>query len=301
VGGLGLFLAFAMGLGLSFTLPVDRFGIETERLLLLLAGSGLLVGVMFYDDAVGLGPLPKLAWQLIATAIVIGPRLRGGDHGIVISQINWPFGDVVTLPLLVAIPVTLLWIVVFVNALNWVDGLDGLAATVTLVACGVLFLHTYFFPPGNPQFTISLLPLILGAAVVGFLPFNWPPARLFMGDAGAQFLGFALAIIAIIGGAKIATAVLALGLPLADVVWVILYRVFHGRSPLQADRGHLHHRLLDRGWKPERIVLFVAGGSAAFGMSALLLPTRQLKLAAIIVLGLTLLGTIALLAYRDRE
>ncbi len=179
--------------------------------------------------------------------------------------------------------------------------MDGLAASVTLVACAVLFAHTYFWPREDPQFTISLLPAVLAAAVVGFLPFNWHPARIVMGDAGAYFLGYALAIISIIGGAKIATALLALGLPILDVAWLILYRLYHGRSPVRADRGHLHHRLVDSGWGHARVVVFVAGVSALFGASALLLPNREAKLAAIGVLGVVLLTTVAVLARQDRR
>lgn len=301
VGGPPLFLAFALGLGLSFALDVERFPVETERLFLLLVGAGLLTGVMLYDDVAGLGPWTKLGWQGIATAIVVLPRLRGVDHGIVIDRFNAPFGDQVVLPLVVALPLTVVWIVGLTNAMNWVDGLDGLAASVTLVACGVLFAHTYFRPADDPQFTISLLPLLLGAAALGFLPFNWHPARVFMGDAGAQFLGFTLALTAIIGGAKIATAILALGLPLLDVAWVVLYRAIHGRSPLVADRGHLHLRLVDNGWGQPRVVAFVAGSSAAFGGAALLLPSRGAKLGAMALVAVVLVGTLGVLAAHDRR
>jgi UDP-N-acetylmuramyl pentapeptide phosphotransferase/UDP-N-acetylglucosamine-1-phosphate transferase len=145
------------------------------------------------------------------------------------------------------------------------------------------------------------LPLALGAAVIGFLPFNWNPAKVIMGDSGANFLGYALAVASIIGGAKIATALLALGLPVLDVAWVILYRIAKGRSPLKADRGHLHHRLLDSGWSQAQIVLFVAGISLIAGIASLLLPTRGSKLGAILVLGTTMLVFLALLAIRDQR
>jgi UDP-N-acetylmuramyl pentapeptide phosphotransferase/UDP-N-acetylglucosamine-1-phosphate transferase len=245
--------------------------------------------------------LPKLGWQILAAALVVLPRLNGEIHGIVIEQFNSPFGGTVELPLALAIGFTLFWIVGMANAVNWIDGLDGLAASVTLVACAILFAHTYFWPRDDPQFTISLLPAVLGAAVLGFLPLNWHPARVIMGDSGAHFLGFSLAIVAIIGGAKIATALLALGLPILDVAWVIFYRLIHRRSPLEADRGHLHHRLIDGGWSQARVVVFVAGLSAVFGLVGLVLPNRASKLAAIIALGLVLLVTVALLALRDRQ
>jgi UDP-N-acetylmuramyl pentapeptide phosphotransferase/UDP-N-acetylglucosamine-1-phosphate transferase len=300
-GGLAVFLAFVFGLTLSFSFDIERLGAEPERLILLLGGSTLIVGFMIYDDAIGIPPWLKLAGQVAVAAIVVLPRLRGSDHGIVLDSFNLPIAGQVTLPLGLAIGLTVFWIVGMMNTVNWLDGLDGLAASVTLVTCAVLFAHTYFWPRGDPQFTISILPLVLGAAVLGFLPFNWYPSRIILGDAGANFLGFALAILAIIGGAKIATALLALGLPVLDVAWVIAYRAAHGRSPLDADRGHLHHRLLDRGWSQSQIVLFVAGVSAIFGLSALVLPTRGLKLGAIMVLGVVLLSTVGGLAIRDRS
>ncbi|MBX6340906.1 MAG: undecaprenyl/decaprenyl-phosphate alpha-N-acetylglucosaminyl 1-phosphate transferase [Thermomicrobiaceae bacterium] len=301
IGGLAIFAAFVVGVALSFSLPVQRFPIEVERISLLLAGAVLVVGVMLYDDLVGLGPVPKLLWQVAATAIVVLPRLRGPDHGLVIDQFNNPFGGVVHLPLPAAIGFTFLWTVGMMNTLNWIDGLDGLAGSVTLVVSAVLFFHTYFRPEGNPQFTISLLPLALGAAVIGFLPFNWHPARIIMGDTGAMFLGFALAIISIIGGAKIATALLALWLPILDVAWVITYRVLNGRSPLRADRGHLHHRLLDLGWSQQRIVGLFVAISAAMGAVALLLPWAELKLFALVGAGVVGLALLTVLARRAEQ
>lgn len=297
--GLAIYLAFVLGIGLTFSAGVDRFPAEIERLLLLLVGGGLLTGVMVFDDALGLHPLTKLIWQSAAAAIVIVPRLHGPDHGIVIDQFNLPVFSSVQLPLGLAILVTFIWIVGFCNALNFVDGLDGLAGTVTLIACTVLFLHTYFRPRDDPQFTISLIPMVLGAAIVGFLPFNWHPAKIIMGDAGAHFLGFTLAVIAIIGGAKIATAMLALGLPAADLAWVVIYRIAHGRSPMTGDRGHLHHRLIDRGWGPQRVVLWIGGLSVLFGAASLLLRSRELKLGAIVIVGLVVFVIVTIVARDD--
>jgi UDP-N-acetylmuramyl pentapeptide phosphotransferase/UDP-N-acetylglucosamine-1-phosphate transferase len=300
-GGVAVFLAFAFGLAATFSFDVERLPNETPRLLVLLGGAAFITGVIVYDDVLGISPLPKLLWQIGAALIVVTPRLRGEAHGIVIDQFNAPFVGVVELPLAIAFGFTVFWIVGMMNALNFVDGLDGLASSVTLVACAVLFVHTYFWPRGDPQFTISLLPLVLGAATLGFLWFNWHPARIILGDAGANFLGFSLAVISIIGGAKIATALLALGLPILDVAWVMFYRMAHGRSPGQADRGHLHHRLLDAGWSQAQIVLFVSGISAAFGAGALLLPGRTTKLIALIAVGVVMLVTIGWLAMRDRQ
>ncbi|HYI16754.1 MAG TPA: MraY family glycosyltransferase [Thermomicrobiales bacterium] len=300
VGGLGIFFGFLVAVGVSFMLPVDRFGVEIERILLLLVGATMIVGVMLFDDIVGIPPLPKLAVQLAAAGIVVLPRLRGEAHGIVIEQFNAPYVGTVSLPLLVAIGFTFFWIVGMMNAINWSDGIDGLAASITLVATVVLFLHTYFRPAGDPQFTISLLAIALAGAIIGFLIFNWHPASIIMGDTGSMFIGFALATISIIGGAKIATALLALGVPILDTAWVILYRVMHGRSPVNADRGHLHHRLLDAGWSQRQIVTGVAGITMLFGALSLALPTSEAKLGAMIVMGVVLLALIAWLARKGQ-
>ncbi len=296
--GVALFLAFAFGLALSYSLDVERFPQETERLLLLLAGAGLLTGVTVYDDAVGLSPAPKFGFQLVAAALVVLPRLQGEGHGIVIETFNAPFSGQIDLPLLPAIGFTLFWFVGMVNTINFVDGLDGLAGSVTLVACVVLFVHTYFL---EPQFTISLLAVILGAAVVGFLVFNWYPSSVTMGDAGAYFLGFTLAGIAIVGGAKIATALLVLGLPILDVAGVIITRLYRRGSPAVADRVHLHYRLIDRGWSHAGVSLFVAAISAGFGVAGLLLPSSGLKLAALAVVAVVVLVIVAILAFRERR
>ena len=298
IAGPAIMLAFLIGISLSFAFDVARFTIEIERLLLLTVGCVFVAVTIVYDDLIGIAPKPKLLLQVAAALIVVLPRLRGERHGIVIEQFNIPFGDVVALPLIVAIGFTIFWIVGMMNTLNWIDGLDGLAGTVTLVACITLFIHTFFWPRDDPQFTISILPLALGAAVIGFLRYNWHPAKIIMGDSGAMFLGFALAIISIIGGAKIAAALLALGLPIIDVAWVILIRVIRRKAPGQRDMQHLHHRLLELGWSQPRIVLTIGGVSLVFGLLAVLLPNRELKLIAIGVAGLVVLAPVVALALR---
>ena len=166
------------------------------------------------------------------------------------------------------------------NTVNFLDGLDGLVGGVTLIAGAVLFLHTYKLE----QYSLALLPLALIGATLGVLVFNFPPAKIFLG-AGAYILGFALAVLSIIGGAKVATALLALAVPILDVAWQILNRVRAGKSPFAADRGHLHHRLYDMGWSTRAIVLSYYALTALFGALALLLPNPVYKLIALLVIG----------------
>jgi len=275
-----------------------RFQVEIERILLLIVGATIVVAVMFVDDLVGIRPLPKLAAQVAAAIIVVLPRLRDEAHGIVIEQFNAPFIGTVSLPLGAALAFTVFWIVGMMNTVNWADGIDGLAASIALIASIILFLHTYYRPSGDPQFTISLLAIALAGSVIGFLPHNWHPSRIIMGDCGAMFLGFALATISIIGGAKIATALLAMGVPILDVAWVIVFRIVNGRSPASADRGHLHHRLLDAGLSQPQVVACFAGLTAAFGALALALPTREAKMGALLIMGVVVLLIMIILARR---
>jgi UDP-GlcNAc:undecaprenyl-phosphate/decaprenyl-phosphate GlcNAc-1-phosphate transferase len=195
------------------------------------------------------------------------------------------------------------------NAINWIDGLDGLAGGVSVVACLVMFIITWRLE----QYTLAYLPLILGAATLGFLPYNIHPARIFMGDSGAMFLGFALAVISIIGGAKMASVLLVLGIPLLDGVYMIIYRLYRGRSPLSADRGHLHHRLLDIGFSQQQVVLIFYLLCGIFGVLAFLLtsttdtlnilgfelPRGLYKLFALALLVVVLVGLMVFITRRN--
>lgn len=296
IGGLAIYFGFLLAIGVTLVLPVDRFAVEIERIALLIIAGTIVVGTMFFDDVVGLRWHIKLLIQVGVALLVVLPRLHDEQAGIVIESFNVPFLGTVALPLVPALLFTVVWIIGMMNALNWSDGLDGLAGSITLIAALILFLHTFFWPRGNPQFTISLLAIALAGAVVGFLPFNWHPSRIIMGDTGAMFLGFALATISIIGGAKIATALLALGVPIVDMAWVIVSRAMQRRSPATADRGHLHHRLLDAGWSQPQVVAAYAALAGLFGICGLILPSRELKLGALVALGITVLAIVAWLA-----
>lgn len=287
--GVAMYLAFLVGIGVSYSLPVVRFPVETERILLMTIGAAIIVAVMLVDDAVSLPPTVRLIWQIVAAMMIIMPRFQGETRGIILEQVNLPVFGVTVIPLIVAIIGTVVWLVGMMNVMNWVDGLDGLAGTISLVACAVVFIHTYWGLGGIPQFTISLLPLMLGAAIIGFLPFNWFPSKVIMGDAGAMFLGYMLGVISLIGGAKIGMMLLVLGFPIMDGLWVTMNRIMHGQNAMQRDNRHLHHRLLRAGLNQQQIVLVFGGISGVFGAAALLLPTQELKLGALLVLGGVLL------------
>lgn len=287
--GVAMYLAFLVGVGASYSLPVVRFPVETERILLMVIGAAIVVAVMLVDDAISLPPMVRLIWQVVAAMMIIMPRFQGESRGIIIEQIDLPILGLTTFPLILAVVGTVIWLVGMMNVMNWVDGLDGLAASISLVACTVMFIHTYWGFGGLPQFTISLLPLMLGAAIIGFLPFNWYPSKLIMGDAGAMFLGYTLGVMSLIGGAKIGMMLLVLGFPIMDGLWVTINRIINGQNAMQRDNRHLHHRLLQAGLNQKQIVLIFSGISGIFGAAALLLPTQESKLVALVVIGLILL------------
>jgi UDP-N-acetylmuramyl pentapeptide phosphotransferase/UDP-N-acetylglucosamine-1-phosphate transferase len=311
VGGIAIYGGFAIALLLTLALDpiVQRSGFEKLRIGLLLAGATLVFLVMWRDDVVELPPLPKFIAQALAGLIAVGPYLW--DHarrpdalgqlteapGIVLTAFKFPFVSQVSLwdisPWL-AIVATVFWLGWMTNTINWSDGIDGLAAGVSLIAALFLALKSI----DQDQLTVALLPLALAGACAGFLLFNFPPARIFMGDSGAEVLGYVLGVTAIIGGAKLATVLLVLGVPILDVAWLIAARLLAGRSPADGGRDHLHLRLRDLGFSTRQVVIFYYALSASFGLLGVADVEARVKLLA---LGLLALIVAALLVYVSRR
>lgn len=303
IGGLAIYAGFTITLLMTWAFStyggievLRRSPYEALRLVLLLLGSTLIFVVMWVDDVVELRPLPKLVAQFGAALIAVGPFLwdharypdARGDlteaRGIILTAFNFPFVEQVDLYAIspwLAVGATLLWIAAMNNTINLVDGLDGLAAGVSFIASAVLALHAVRLG----QYTIALLPLALAGACAGFLLFNFPPARIFMGDSGAHFLGYVLAVSAIIGGAKLATALLVLGVPILDMAWLFFSRTLSGRSFATSGRDHLHFRLLDLGFSQRQILLFYCTLSASFGLLGIVDVDPTIKLIALTLLG----------------
>jgi UDP-GlcNAc:undecaprenyl-phosphate GlcNAc-1-phosphate transferase len=178
------------------------------------------------------------------------------------------------------------------NTVNWLDGLDGLAAGVGGILCLVLAVHMHRVG----QHSVALLPLALLGALLGFLPHNFAPARVFLGSAGAFFLGYALGGLGLIAGGRVATVLLVMGMPIVDVAWQIFDRLRHRRSPTQADRGHLHFRLLDLGLSQRAIVVLYWAICGLFGALALVAPSGVYKLLALIGIGVMAVAVLAFLS-----
>jgi len=300
IGGLPVYIAFVATVLISQffvvspavepgglpTLHVVRFDSnEIIRLAGLLIGSTIIFLVGLYDDWRELPALPQYIVQVLVSGIAIA-------FLIFIEYVNNPFTteQTSTFPYIITITITMFWLGLMMNTVNWLDGLDGLSAGVVAIACVVLFINSAFrLTP--PQHSVALLPLALLGAVLGFLPYNFAPARIFLGSSGAFFLGYTLGVLSIIGGAKMAAILLVMGLPLLDVIWQILNRLSRGQNPVQGDRGHLHFRLVDLGLSHRQIVLGYYLFCAIFGGLTLVIPSQFYKLVAIIVMiTLAILG-----------
>ena len=223
-----------------------------------------------FDDIITIKPLVKLTGQVVAAivAVAFGVRIESIDLGFFATS---EFGDVAS-----AI-VTIVWIVGVTNAINLIDGLDGLASGISVISA--ISLLVIFVLNGSPMIAIILITALAGA-LVGFLPFNFAPAKTFIGDTGSNFLGFTISIISILGVAKTYTLaviilpLIVLGLPIFDTLWAIIRRLIKGKSIkaiFKADKGHLHHRIVAKGFSQKQAVLILYGISATFGIFAVIL------------------------------
>jgi len=315
LGGVAIVIT-VIGLVLAYSLASQRLSFTSfhiwvfdKRLLGALIGAGILFIVGIIDDIWGMKPWQKLIGHLLAAAMVVvfglsidyvrifsGHIIYLNSWIVPIALFGYHYTFVVWGDLL-----TIFWIILLINTVNFLDGLDGLAVGVSLIAG----LSLFFLSLSLNQPAVALLAIIFSGALTGFLPWNFNPARIFMGDSGSMFLGYMLGILSIISGGKIATAFLILGLPLLDVIWVVSRRIFHGASPFAADKLHLHHRLLKIGLTQRQAVLVLYLIAAAFGVVAVVagISGTQTKVEAFLgLLGLMLALVIMLivLEYRRR-
>lgn len=290
LGGVALYVAFTASAVLAQFLPVERKDPkELTRLLGVLLGSAFVFLVGLYDDKHELSPPPQLIAQFFASLIAIA-------FLVFIEVVNNPLtNQQVWFPWFITWPFTIFWLMGMMNTVNWLDGLDGLAAGVAAILSAVLAFHMY----REGQYSVALLPLALLGATLGFLPYNFHPARVFMGSCGSYFLGFAMGTLGIVAGAKMASVLLVMGIPILDVAWRIFDRLRRGRSPLIGDRGHLHFRLFDLGLSQRQIVLGYYLFCAFFGALALIISSRLYKFFALLVLG-TLALAVLIIVSRER-
>jgi UDP-GlcNAc:undecaprenyl-phosphate GlcNAc-1-phosphate transferase len=255
------------------------------QLTALFLGAAIAVALGAIDDRWQVRARYQLLWQLGLAAIAIA-------GGVLFTRIANPFqvlGPVFGEPNLdfrlwfefpvdgwgmvqpVPVLLTALWIVGMINSINWIDGLDGLSTGVSLIAAVTLGIVSITAFPIEPM--VGLLCMVLAGALAGFLPWNFHPARIFIGTGGVMAVGYALAVLSILGTAKVAVALLILGVPIIDTFWIIIRRLATGSSPFEPDRGHLHHRLLDLGLSHRGAVLLIYTMSIALGFAGILLSS----------------------------
>lgn len=270
LGGLAVFFSFVLSAFLFYDM--------SNAILGMIAGAFLLIIVGILDDVFRdkIRAIYKFLVQIAAAGIVV-------SQGVVIERINI-FGEYIEFGYF-AIPLTILWIVGLTNAVNLIDGLDGLSCGISTISAGSLLFVTILIG----EFQIALLIAILVGSCIGFLPFNMNPAKIFIGDTGATFLGFVLAVISIQGVFKVHAVItfiipfLILGVPIFDTTFAIVRRILTGRHPFSADRGHLHHRLIDMGFNKKQSVRILYAVSALLGVSSIMFVMQKIVYTIIII------------------
>ena len=294
IGGIGVFFGFACALfavlGFALASPyallsaaehathakqvevlTDQFE-SIHQLVGLLFGSLLVLGIGIWDDIMGMRPRNKLLAQVLVALISL-------FYGFVITGVTNPFNhdpstNWIEFPLWIGIPITLLWYVGMMNAINFIDGLDGLLAGVTVISS--IFIFAISVLHANP--VVALVVIALAGSSLGFLPYNFNPARIFLGDAGSLFIGYVFATVSIIGASKQAIAIslviplVVLALPVLDTAAAIVRRALAGKRITEADRGHFHHQLIFRfGLNVRQAVLLIYAVCFVLGAVALAL------------------------------
>ncbi|MFH1233706.1 MAG: MraY family glycosyltransferase [Patescibacteria group bacterium] len=290
LGGLAIFLAFFITL-YFFQDKLLAGDLTTSHWVGFFIGAVFLMIGGFLDDKYNLSSSYQIIFPLLAIASVIG-------GGVEIEKITNPFGGFINIGYLSSILIAL-WLLGMMYTTKLLDGLDGLVSGTTAIGALIIFLFTMTTKYYQPD--IGLSALILSASCFGFLFFNAHPAKIFLGEGGSLFLGYALGVLAIISGGKIAIALLVMGIPIMDVVWTIIRRIIAGKNPFKfADNKHLHFRLLNLGLSIRQTVLVYYSFAIIFGLSALFLQSRG-KLYALIVLLAVMLLIVISLTYLDRK
>ena len=279
VGG-GIAMVISLSILMVYFLPINKNLIMALIASLIIAISGL------YDDKEGLSPKLKFLFQILAAVILI-------IGGMKIEFFTNPFDshDALLILNILSIPVTIFWVCGITNTINLIDGLDGLASGVSMICAISMFFITYKMG----RYDVSLVCALVAGACLGFLPFNFNPAKIFMGDTGALYLGFMLSYISISGFLKqaailmIFVPVLILGVPVFDTAFAMVRRKLSGKSMVEADKGHLHHRLLKMGLNQRQTVVILYSISAIFGVLANLISRFHSSIALVISIGVLLI------------
>jgi UDP-GlcNAc:undecaprenyl-phosphate/decaprenyl-phosphate GlcNAc-1-phosphate transferase len=309
-GGIAIFIGLAVGLGLSRVLPFlsGLHGTTSDPDAAIVAGL-VILGVGLLDDTRGVSPLGKLAGQILGAGLLV-------LFGVQLLYFYFPGQGILVLSPDLAVPLTVLWVVAMVNAVNLIDGLDGLAAGMVAIAAVAFFIYMYRTGGGADPSTAALISAVVAGSALGFLPWNFHPAKIFMGDSGAMLLGLMLAVATISGVGRnaepirgdfaalsipIAVPLLVLAVPFFDVLLAIIRRMRKGLGITHADKQHIHHRLLEIGHSHREAVLLMYLWSALISMCALAVAfiNGRLVVGGIVVVAVTAAAVLPRLI-RDR-
>ena len=283
LGGLAIFIGFMVSVLLF--VPI------TPEMRSILLGAVIIVVLGVVDDIMALPAMLKFVVQIIAALI---PALGGvrilafSNPNIFSDNLYWVLDGL-------SIPITVLWIVGITNSVNLIDGLDGLANGVSAISATTMLLIALLISEAQ----VALVMAALVGACVGFMPYNLNPAKMFMGDTGATFLGYILATMSIQGLFKYYALIsfvvpfLILGLPIFDTAFAFIRRIAHGQSPMHADRSHIHHRLIDMGLSQKQAVATLYVISAILGLSAVVLTTSGEQRAMLFFVALCIVAVVA--------
>lgn len=259
LGGVAIVSAFNLAIFLNpdLVISIQLWGIIFASWMILIMG--------IWDDLQEISWKVQLFFQSLATMMIF-------LFGVRISGLRIPFTDSMlvfesNLGILVSLMIMLVWIIIIINSLNWLDGIDGLAGGVFLIGATTIFVLS--LRPEVNQPPMAILAMILAGSALGFLVFNFHPSIVIAGTSGSMFMGFILAAMAIFAGTKVATAILVLSLPIIDFIWVIGERIRRKKSIFEADKNHLHHKLLELGWSQRKITLYFYGTTALIAVVAL--------------------------------
>ena len=271
LGGLAIYIGFMAAV--LYSLPLHR------SIIGILLGCTAIVAVGIWDDICNIPAKVKLVGQIISACIPVA-------FGIQIEWLTNPFGSLIVLPEVIAVPLTIFWIIGFTNTVNLIDGLDGLAAGVSFIASISMFLLAYTMN----QYVPAMIIAAMAGAALGFLQYNFNPAKIFMGDTGSMLLGYTMAVSAVLGLVKTAATValvvplIALGLPILDTLFAIIRRKMSGVPIFQPDKGHLHHRLLALGMTQKQAVLIMYFVSILLGIVAMFVANVNYQTGIVTVL-----------------
>lgn len=281
IGGLAIFYGFIVSVLCFATIDNEVKGI--------LIGTVIIVTTGIIDDMKNMRAIIKLLCQILAAAVVVYSGVRIEHFANPLSA--WVGPPYIIMNYWVSVAVTIIWIVGVTNAVNLIDGLDGLAVGVSTIASTSLLALTLI----SDNLNVAILTAAVAGAGFGFLPYNFHPAKIFMGDTGALFLGFILACISVQGFLKMsalisfAVPILILGLPIFDTLFAIVRRLLTGRSPMSPDRGHLHHRLLDMGFSQRRVVAILYTLTAVLCLTAVVISIKGYGRGLILIFSVLLI------------